>query len=45
MLKPVRFNVVEMSGSRFEMGRQYGKQCRTLIRKLAGRFDAMLVPE
>lgn len=45
MLKSVRFQVVEMSGSRYEMGRQYGEQCRSLIRKLAGRFDAMLVPE
>lgn len=45
MREATRFNVVEMSGSRFEMGRQYGKQCRALIRKLAGRFDAMLAPE
>ena len=45
MLKSVRFQVVEMSGSRYEMGRQYGRQCRALIRRLVGRFDAMLVPE
>ncbi|MCD6359486.1 MAG: hypothetical protein J7M38_01395, partial [Armatimonadetes bacterium] len=45
MRKSVRFTVVEMSGSRYEMGRQYGRQCRALIRRLAGRFDAMLVPE
>ncbi len=44
MRKPVRFTVVEMSGSRFEMGRQYGRRCRTLIRRLVGHFDAMLMP-
>jgi len=43
MRKAVRFTVVEMSGSRFEMGRQYGRQCRALIRRLVGRFDGMLL--
>ncbi|MGI5816612.1 MAG: C45 family autoproteolytic acyltransferase/hydrolase [Armatimonadota bacterium] len=45
MRRDVRFNVVEMSGSRFEMGRQYGRQCRELIRDLAANFDRMLLPE
>ncbi|MGD9495293.1 MAG: C45 family autoproteolytic acyltransferase/hydrolase [Armatimonadota bacterium] len=45
MRETVRFPVVEMSGGRFEMGRQYGRQCRALIRRLARRFDAMLLPE
>ncbi len=44
MREPVRFHVVEMSGSRYEMGRQYGRQCRQLIRRLVGHFDGMLVP-
>lgn len=43
MRKAVRFKVVEMSGSRYEMGRQYGRQCRTLIRRLVARFDGMLL--
>lgn len=43
MREAVRFTVVEMSGSRYEMGRQYGRQCRTLIRKLVRRFDGMLL--
>ena len=45
MRKAVRFNVVEMSGSRFEMGRQYGAQCRDLIADLVENFSAMLLPE
>jgi len=45
MLKSVRFNVIEMSGTRHEMGVQYGSQCRDLIHDLAGNFDRMLVPE
>lgn len=44
MREAVRFPVVEMAGSRYEMGRQYGRQCRSLIHKLSSRFDAMLLP-
>ncbi len=45
MRKSTRFTVVEMSGSRHEMGVQYGRQCRELIHDLAANFDRMLVPE
>ena len=45
MRKPVRFNVIEMSGSRHEMGAQYGRECRELIHDLVANFDRMLVPE
>jgi len=44
MREATRFTVVEMSGTRYEMGRQYGRQCRALIRRLVQRFDAMLLP-
>lgn len=40
-----RFPVIEMRGSHFEMGRQYGTQCRDLIRDLAARFDQVFVPD
>jgi len=43
MREAVRFQVVEMSGTRYEMGRQYGRQCRALIRRLVDRFDGMLL--
>lgn len=43
MREAVRFTVVEMSGSRYEMGKQYGQQCRTLIRRLVRNFDGMLL--
>ncbi|MEA3403484.1 MAG: C45 family peptidase [Armatimonadota bacterium] len=43
MRKAVRFEVVEMSGSRYQMGRQYGEQCRERIHDLSGRFDRMLL--
>ncbi len=39
----IRFPVVEMSGSRHEMGVQYGRQCRALIRRLAREFDGFLL--
>jgi len=45
MREATRFTVVEMSGSRHEMGVQYGRQCRDLIHSVAKAFDAMLVPE
>ncbi len=41
-----RFPVVEMRGTPYEMGHQYGRQQGALIRDLAARFDAlMLRPE
>lgn len=40
-----RFPVIEMRGSHFEMGRQYGTQCRDLIRGLAAKFDHVFVPD
>ncbi len=43
MRKSVRFTVVEMSGSRHEMGRKYGRQCRDLIRRVSKDFDSMLL--
>lgn len=43
MRKSVRFTVVEMSGSRYEMGRKYGRQCRDLIRRVSKDFDSMLL--
>ena len=45
MRLPVRFPVVEMSGSRHAMGVQYGRQCRGLIRRLVGKFDGFLLPD
>jgi len=45
MRKSVRFNVIEMSGTRHEMGVQYGRACRELIHDLVAHFDRMLVPE
>ncbi len=45
MREATRFTVVEMAGSRHEMGVQYGRQCKKLIRSVAKAFDAMLVPE
>ncbi len=45
MRQPVRFTVVEMTGTRHEMGRRYGRQCRDLIHDLVANFDRMLVPE
>ena len=39
-----RFPVVEMQGSHFEMGRQYGSQCRDMIRELSVRFEGVFVP-
>ena len=44
MKKAKRFPIVEMQGSPFEMGRQYGVQCRDLIHGLAGIFDNVFVP-
>jgi isopenicillin-N N-acyltransferase-like protein len=41
--EPVRFTVVEMQGSHYEMGRQHGAQCRDLIQRLVRRFDGLLV--
>jgi isopenicillin-N N-acyltransferase-like protein len=45
MREATRFNVIEMSGTRHEMGRTYGRACRPLIRRLVKHFDAMLMPE
>jgi len=39
----IRFPVIEMQGSHFEMGRQYGSQCRDLINGLADIFDAVFL--
>ena len=38
-----RFPVIEMQGSHFEMGRQYGSQCKDLIRDLSAKFDGVFV--
>jgi len=38
-----RFPLIEMSGSHYEMGRQYGTQCRELIRDLQARFDRLIL--
>ena len=43
MKQATRFPVVEMQGSHFEMGRQYGAQCRDLIHGLAGIFDGVFL--
>jgi len=40
-----RFTVVEMAGTHYEMGRQYGAQCKELIRGLAARFDGLILKE
>jgi isopenicillin-N N-acyltransferase like protein len=40
-----RFPVIEMQGTHFEMGRQYGVQCRDLIRELAAKADGIFVRE
>ncbi len=40
-----RFPVIEIAGSHFEMGRQYGEQCRELIRDLAAQSDGIFVPQ
>ena len=40
-----RFPVIEMQGSHFEMGRQYGSQCKDMIRDLSARFDGVFVPD
>jgi isopenicillin-N N-acyltransferase-like protein len=38
-----RFTVVEMDGTHFEMGRQYGTQCKRLIRRLVKAFDGLIL--
>ena len=43
MKEAKRFPVVEMQGSHFEMGRQYGAQCHAMIHELAARFDGVFV--
>ena len=45
MQQAKRFPVIEMQGSHFEMGRQYGVTCRALIRELSARFDSVFVPD
>jgi len=40
-----RFPVIEMEGSHIEMGRQYGSQCRDLIRGLSAKFESVFVPD
>jgi|GEM_PF-1047807 isopenicillin-N N-acyltransferase like protein len=45
MMQEKRFPVVEMQGSHFEMGQQYGQQCRGLIRDLSAQFDGIFVPD
>ena len=44
MKQATRFPTVEMKGSHFEMGHQYGAQCRDLIHGLAGIFDDVFLP-
>ena len=39
----IRFPVIDMQGSHFEMGRQYGIQCRDLIHGLVGIFDSVFL--
>jgi len=41
--KAKRFPVVEMQGSHYDMGRQYGAQCRDVIRDLIGKFDEIIL--
>ncbi|MEN6547658.1 MAG: C45 family peptidase, partial [Armatimonadia bacterium] len=43
MRQAVRFPVIEMSGSPYEMGLAHGRACRGLIRRLAGKFDGWLL--
>jgi isopenicillin-N N-acyltransferase-like protein len=40
----IRFTVVEMQGSHYEMGVQHGRQRRGLIRRLVREFDGFLLP-
>ena len=42
---PTRFPVIEMSGSHYDMGRQYGEQCRERIRELQTRFDGLILKD
>jgi len=44
MFKPVKFTVVEMAGTPYEMGLAYGKQCKGLIKRLGRKFDDILMP-
>lgn len=43
MKEATRFPLIEMHGSHFEMGRQYGTQCQDMIRDLASKFDSIFV--
>ncbi len=43
MKSVARFPVVEMSGSHYEMGRQYAAQCGPLVRDLLAKFDRLLL--
>ena len=45
MTKAKRFTVVEMQGSHYNMGRQYGSQCRDMIRDLAAKVDGIILHE
>jgi len=41
--EPKRFRVVELQGTHYEMGLQYGAECRGLIRRLLRRLDGLLL--
>ena len=43
MKKAKRFTVVEMAGTHYEMGRQYGLQCKELIRRLVQDFEGLIL--
>lgn len=45
MKEATRFNVVEMEGTHYEMGRQYGSKCKGLICDLLGEFDRLILKE
>jgi len=43
--EPRRFRVVRVQGTHYEMGRQYGEQCKDLIGDLVDRFDALVMKD
>ena len=36
---------MEIAGTHYEMGRQYGSQCKELIRELGAKFDGLILTE
>jgi len=43
MERAKQFPVIEMQGSHFEMGQQYGVRCRDMIQELSAKFDGIFV--